>query len=262
MIYLTEMVKQKGGKPLLHGITWHIQSGEKWLVYGMNGAGKSTLLNIITAYDFATQGDICLFGMTPGQEGYSAQCVREQIGYVSGSLRDRFAEGEIVRDVVLSGIYKSIGVYQTPSDEDIKLAKDILERFGMSHFEDMYFGHLSTGEQQRVLLARALVTRPRLLILDEPCNGLDYVGREQLLDMLMNMHDDYQDMAVIYVTHFVEEVTADFTHALILKQGAVHAIGAIEDTLTSAQLTELFSMPVQLQYQQGRYQLIRRSKGF
>ncbi|MDO5376230.1 MAG: ABC transporter ATP-binding protein [Staphylococcus rostri] len=258
MIILKEMAKRKGGKQLLQDISWHIQPGEKWLVYGMNGAGKSTLLNIITAYDFATQGEVSLFGMTPGREGYSAHRVREQIGYVSGSLRDRFAEGERVRDVVLSGIYKSIGVYQTPTEQDVALAQQILARFDMTRFENDYFGRLSTGEQQRVLLARALVTRPKLLILDEPCNGLDFVGREQLLDMLTGMHDDYSDMAVIYVTHFVEEVTADFTHALLLKQGVARASGPIAETLTSGHLTELFDMPVTLQHQQGRYQMIRQ----
>ena len=258
MIILKDMAKIKGGQQLLQGISWHIQPGEKWLVYGMNGAGKSTLLNIITAYDFATRGDVQLFGMKPGQQGYSAHHVREQIGYISGSLRDRFAEGELVRDVVLSGIYKSIGVYQKPTDNDIQLAQQVLARFGLTEFESRYFGQLSTGQQQRVLLARALVIPPKLLILDEPCNGLDYVGREYLLDMLTDLHDDYRDMAIIYVTHFVEEVTSDFTHALLLKQGVVQTSGLIQQTLTRDNLTQLFSMPVNLQNQNGRYQLIRQ----
>lgn len=257
MIELNNMTKIKGGKQLLHNISWQIQPGEKWLVYGMNGAGKSTLLNVMTAYDFASQGDVSLFGMKPGHEGYSAHRVREQIGYVSGGLHDRFAEGEIVRDVVLSGIYKSIGVYQMPTQQEIEQAQQILRRFGMSHFEGSYFGQLSTGEQQRVLLARALVTRPRLLILDEPCNGLDYVGREQLLDMIVNLQDDDKEMAVIYVTHVVEEVTADFTHALLLKEGEIQKSGEIHQTLTSQTLTQLFGIPVQLEQQKGRYQLIR-----
>ncbi|UXR75826.1 MULTISPECIES: ATP-binding cassette domain-containing protein [unclassified Staphylococcus] len=178
MIELKHMSKIKGGRTLLRNISWKIQPGEKWLVYGLNGAGKSTLLNVINAYDFATTGDISLFDMKPGHKGYSAHHVREQIGYISGGLRDRFAEGELVRDVVLSGLYKSIGVYQKPTENDIERVHQILQRFNMMHFEESYFGQLSTGEQQRVLLARALVTRPRLLILDEPCNGLDYVGRE------------------------------------------------------------------------------------
>ncbi|UXR77908.1 MULTISPECIES: ABC transporter ATP-binding protein [unclassified Staphylococcus] len=257
MIELNNMTKVKGGKQLLHNISWQIQPGEKWLVYGMNGAGKSTLLNVITAYDFASKGEVCLFGMKPGHEGYSAYRVREQIGYVSGSLRDRFAEGELVRDVVLSGIYKSIGVYQTPTQQEIEKAQQVLCRFGMSHFEESYFGQLSTGEQQRVLLARALVTCPRLLILDEPCNGLDYVGREQLLDMIVNLQDDNKELAVIYVTHVVEEVTADFTHALLLNEGKVQKSGELQHTLTSQTLTQLFEMPVQLEHQKGRYQLIR-----
>lgn len=258
MIELKHMSKIKGGRTLLHNISWQIQPGEKWLVYGLNGAGKSTLLNVINAYDFATTGDISLFDMKPGHKGYSAHHVREQIGYISGGLRDRFAEGELVRDVVLSGLYKSIGVYQKPTENDIERVHQILQRFNMMHFEESYFGQLSTGEQQHVLLARALVTRPRLLILDEPCNGLDYVGREQLLDMIMNLQDDDSEMAVIYVTHVVEEVTADFTHALLLKQGEVQGVGEIHETLTSQALTALFNMPVQLQYQKGRYQLIRR----
>ncbi|QLK86549.1 ABC transporter ATP-binding protein [Staphylococcus sp. 17KM0847] len=259
MLFLLDHVdKIKKGRMLLRDITWQVNEGERWLIYGLNGAGKSTLLNIINAYDFVTQGDVSLFGTSPGHQGYSAHNVRKQIGYISGSLRDRFAEGEIVQDVVLSGIYKSIGLYEKPTDHDMKCVEQVLEDLNMTHFKAHYFGQLSTGEQQRVLLARALVDHPKLLILDEPCNGLDYVGREQLLEMLSNIKQSYPQTAIIYVTHFMEEVTSEFTHALLLKAGRIQTLGQVEDVLTAPQLSQLLDMKVDLYRHKQRYQIVRQ----
>lgn len=249
--------KRKSGRKLLSDINWQVNEGECWLIYGLNGAGKTTLLNIINAYDFLTAGEIQLFGMVPGKRGYSAHHVREHIGYVSGSLRDRFSEGEIVRDVVLSGIFKSIGLYEQPTDAQVQMAREMLALLNMQAFEDQYFGLLSTGEQQRVLLARALMNEPLLLILDEPANGLDFVGREQLMETLSRIRQHFPQTTLIYVSHFVEEVTEDFTHALLLKKGAIQSQGPIETVMTAEALSKLFDMPVALYQHHGRYQIVK-----
>lgn len=249
--------KRKSGRTLLSDINWQVNEGECWLVYGLNGAGKTTLLNMINAYDFLTAGEIQLFGMVPGQCGYSAHHVREHIGYVSGLLRDRFSAGEIVRDVVLSGIFKSIGLYEQPTETQVALAREMLALLNMQAFETQYFGLLSTGEQQRVLFARALMNEPSLLILDEPANGLDFVGREQLMATLSQIRQHFPQAAVIYVSHFIEEVTEDFTHALLLKQGTIQNQGRIEAVLTNHTLSQLFDIPVALYQHHGRYQIVK-----
>lgn len=249
--------KRKSGRTLLSDINWQVNEGECWLVYGLNGAGKTTLLNMINAYNFLTAGEIKLFGMVPGQRGYSAHHVREHIGYVSGLLRDRFSAGEIVRDVVLSGIFKSIGLYEQPTETQVALAREMLALLNMQAFETQYFGLLSTGEQQRVLFARALMNEPSLLILDEPANGLDFVGREQLMATLSQIRQHFPQTAVIYVSHFIEEVTEDFTHALLLKQGTIQNQGCIEAVLTNHTLSQLFDIPVALYQHHGRYQIVK-----
>ncbi len=249
--------KQKAGRQILSDVTWEVNEGERWLVYGLNGAGKSTLLNIINAYDFATSGEVSLFGMIPGQQGYSAHAVRERIGFVSGGLRERFAEGEYVIDIVLSGLYKSVGLYQKPTEADIKAANHMLTTLNIEKFAHQHFGLLSTGEQQRVLIARAMMGVPRLLILDEPCNGLDFVSRESFIDTLKQLYRNFPQTAVIYVTHFIEEVTSDFTHALLLTEGTVQCSGHIEDVLTSHHLSRLFNMPIKLYQHHRRFQIVR-----
>ncbi|MBI5975896.1 ABC transporter ATP-binding protein [Staphylococcus canis] len=257
LVNLENVYKQKSGRTLLSDINWLVHKGERWLVYGLNGAGKSTLLNIINAYDFATSGHVTLFDMSPGEKGYSAQAVRSHIGYVSSQLKARFAEGERVIDVVLSGIYQSIGLYQETTQDDIQRAEAMLETLDIIKYRDAYFGLLSTGEQQSVLLARAMMNSPDLLILDEPGNGLDFIARERLIDTLHRLYQHFHETAVIYVTHYVEEITDEFTHALLLKSGKIQQSGQIEEVMTSRHLSQLFNLPVKLYEHHHRYQIVR-----
>lgn len=251
MIHLNAVSRMKCGKWLLRDVSWDIQPGERWLLYGENGAGKTTLLNILNAYEPVTTDDIKLFGMRPGHMGYSAQ----HIGFVSGSLMARFQEGERVIDVVLSGFFKTIGRYHDVDATQIERATQQLAYMNMLSHRDDYFGQLSTGEQQRVMIARALVHEPDLLILDEPASGLDFLTRETLLRTLEQLHRDYPHMAMIYVTHFIEKMTQDTDHVCVLKQGEIFVQGVPATVVTSQTMSALFDHPVTVTQQYGRYAL-------
>lgn len=257
LISLKNVSKTIEGREILKDINWQVNKGEHWLVYGLNGAGKTTLLNIVNAYEFATTGEVVLFGHRPGEIGYSAQDVRAQMGYISCELSGKFQPEENVRDVVLSGFRQTIGLYHTPTQEEINRAKDVLEQLNIAGFESQCLGKLSSGEQQRVLLARAIINRPKVLVLDEPTNGLDFVGREQFIDTLKRMYYHYPETALIYVTHFIEEISSDVNQALLLKEGSIHAKGEIEDVLNGHHLSKLFNMPVKVYHHHHRYQIVR-----
>lgn len=255
LINLTHLSKIKRGKEILKDISWQIQPGEKWLLYGLNGAGKSTLLNILNGYVFATSGTVELFQMEPGKVGYSADRVRQHIGFVSHQLMNRFQEGETVLDIVISGAYQSIGVFQTVTAEVEKQAYQLLSEVGMGAFSEAYYGTLSTGEQQRVLIARALMGQPSMLILDEPASGLDFIARETLLSALEQLYIQRPELSVIYVTHFVEELTPHMTHALLLRDGQCFKKREIRDVLNETVLSQFFHRPVHLKQHEDRYAL-------
>lgn len=255
LIELSHVARKKQGKTILKDINWQINEGERWMLYGLNGAGKTTLLNILNAYEPNTAGQLTLFGMQPGKKGYSVDNVRHQIGFVSNSLMDRFQDGEVVLDVVISGAFKSIGVFQQVTEEQRKTAKKLLKQLNMSQFENQYYGYLSTGERQRVLIARALVDKPKLLILDEPASGLDFISREEVLQSLEQMYIDNPKLAVIYVTHFVEEITQNIDYGFLLKDGQCYKSGPISTILTSEMLSDFFNKQVQVAYQNNRYAL-------
>src|SRR5699024_1199676 len=252
---LKNIARRKQGNEIIKNVSWQINEGEKWMLYGLNGAGKTTLLNILNGYESHTDGELILFGMQPGKQGYSAENVRNQIGFVSNSLMSRFQDGEVVLDVVISGIFKSIGVYKEVLPEHIETAKQYLEQMGMIQFEKQYYGYLSTGERQKVLIARALMGNPKLLILDEPASGLDFIAREDLLNALDTLYKQNPELAVIYVTHFVEEITNNICHGFLLKDGSCYKQGKIEEVLNSNTLSDYFNRKVTLVSQNQRYSL-------
>ncbi|ATH59560.1 MULTISPECIES: ABC transporter ATP-binding protein [Staphylococcus] len=255
LIDLKHIARRKQGNEIIKDVSWQINEGEKWMLYGLNGAGKTTLLNILNAYEPNTSGEMTLFGMKPGKKGYSADNVRNQIGFVSNSLMDRFQDGEIVLDVVISGIFKSIGVFQEVPQQYENTAKQYLKQMGMSHFENQYYGYLSTGERQKVLIARALMGDPKLLILDEPASGLDFIAREDLLSALTQLYRQNPQLAVIYVTHFVEEITKDIDYGFLLKNGKTFKQGSITEILNSHTLSSFFKRNVNITYHDERYAL-------
>lgn len=225
------------------------------IIWVVNGAGKTTLLNILNAYEPATSGTVNLFGKMPGKVGYSAETVRQHIGFVSHSLLEKFQEGERVIDVVISGAFKSIGVYQDIDEEVRNEAHQLLKLVGMSAKAQQYIGYLSKGEKQRVMIARALMGQPQVLILDEPAAGLDFIARESLLSILDSLSDSYPMLAMIYVTHFIEEITSNFTKILLLKDGESVQQGLIDDILTSENMSRFFQKNVAVQRWNNRFSM-------
>ncbi|MGX0020061.1 iron complex transport system ATP-binding protein [Staphylococcus hominis] len=255
LINLKHIYKQKHGKTILNDLNWHIEAGDNWILYGVNGAGKTTLLNIMNAYESVSQGEIEMFEMVPGKKGYSAENVRQHIGFVSHSLLEKFQDGEKVIDVVLSGIFKSIGLYKEYSDEHIKEAEKLLNLVGMLSYKDQYLGYLSTGQKQKVMIARALIHQPDVLILDEPASGLDFLAREQLLYLLENLNKTYAHLTMIYVTHVIEEIIPLFSKIFLLKEGSCFDKGITKDILTDSIMSKFFNNQIEVIQYRNRYHL-------
>lgn len=255
LINLKHIYKKKHGKTIINDLNWQIEAGDNWILYGLNGAGKTTLLNIMNAYESVSQGEIEMFEMVPGKKGYSAENVRQHIGFVSHSLLEKFQDGEKVIDVVLSGIFKSIGLYKEYSDEHIKEAEKLLNLVGMLSYKDRYLGHLSTGQKQKVMIARALIHQPDVLILDEPASGLDFLAREQLLYLLENLNKTYAHLTMIYVTHVIEEIIPLFSKIFLLKEGSCFDKGITKDILTDSIMSKFFNNQIEVIQYRNRYHL-------
>ncbi len=255
LINLKHIYKKKHGKTIINDLNWQIEAGDNWILYGLNGAGKTTLLNIMNAYESVSQGEIEMFEMVPGKKGYSAESVRQHIGFVSHSLLEKFQDGEKVIDVVLSGIFKSIGLYKEYSDEHIKEAEKLLNLVGMLSYKDRYLGHLSTGQKQKVMIARALIHQPDVLILDEPASGLDFLAREQLLYLLENLNKTYAHLTMIYVTHVIEEIIPLFSKIFLLKEGSCFDKGITKDILTDSIMSKFFNNQIEVIQYRNRYHL-------
>ena len=255
LINLKHIYKQKHGKTIINDLNWQIEAGDNWILYGLNGAGKTTLLNIMNSYESVSQGEIELFEMIPGKKGYSAENVRQHIGFVSHSLLEKFQDGEKVIDVVLSGIFKSIGLYKEYSDEHIKEAEKLLNLVGMLSYKDQYLGYLSTGQKQKVMIARALIHQPDVLILDEPASGLDFLAREQLLYLLENLNKTYAHLTMIYVTHVIEEIIPLFSKIFLLKEGSCFDKGITKDILTDSIMSKFFNNQIEVIQYRNRYHL-------
>ncbi|MCI2902236.1 ABC transporter ATP-binding protein [Staphylococcus hominis] len=255
LINLKHIYKKKHGKTIINDLNWQIEAGDNWILYGLNGAGKTTLLNIMNSYESVSQGEIEMFEMVPGKKGYSAENVRQHIGFVSHSLLEKFQDGEKVIDLVLSGIFKSIGLYKEYSDEHIKEAEKLLNLVGMLSYKDRYLGHLSTGQKQKVMIARALIHQPDVLILDEPASGLDFLAREQLLYLLENLNKTYAHLTMIYVTHVIEEIIPLFSKIFLLKEGSCFDKGITKDILTDSIMSKFFNNQIEVIQYRNRYHL-------
>ena len=241
----------RDGNWILQDINWQITRGENWVLFGLNGSGKTAILNIINAYYFPTKGKVTVLGMEFGKT-YLSEKLRKQIGFVSWSLQEKFHPGNNAFEVVLSGAFASIGLYETPTDEMRQKAVRLLETLGCIKYANRNYEKLSQGEKQRVLIARALMADPCLLILDEPTNGLDFLAREQLLESIEKIAETPSAPTLIYVTHHVEEILPAFTKTLLIKEGQVFADGETSQLISSEQLTEFFNLPVHVDWKNNR----------
>ncbi len=242
----------RSGTRLLDNVTWAVREDERWVILGPNGAGKTTLLQVASAVVHPTTGYAAVLGEILGAVDVFE--LRPRIGLTSAALADRLPRDEIVRDVVLTASYAVIGRWREAYDPyDDERAADLLKRMSIAHLADRTFGTLSEGERKRTQIARALMTDPELLLLDEPAAGLDLAGREALVETLSELASDPASPAIVLVTHHVEEIPRGFTHVLLLRAGAVVAAGPIEQTLTAEVLSQCFGLPLALDHTGGRW---------
>ncbi|MBP1156572.1 MULTISPECIES: ABC transporter ATP-binding protein [unclassified Paenibacillus] len=237
-------------KVLLSGIHWRVRKGEHWALLGLNGSGKTTLLNMITGYLWPTKGEINVLGETYGS--VDLREMRKLIGWVSSSLQEKLYASDKAQVVVLSGKYATIGLYDKPEAKDFDQASELMHRLGCSHLWDRAYQTCSQGEKQKLLIARALMANPRLLILDEPCNGLDLFAREQLLSGIAGLAGQPDAPTMLYVTHHTEEILPVFTHALLLRRGSMFASGETGKLLTDDTLSAFYELPVEVRSRNGR----------
>ena len=253
ILCISNLRLERGDTVILDGIDWRVDPGQHWVILGPNGSGKTTLLAAITGYKTPTDGDIQLLGQTFGESHWPE--LRKKIGLVSSALNKLMAPAEPALETIISGKYAMIDLWHTPTPTDRRAARAILKRIECLPLADRPWQHLSQGERQRILIGRALMAKPKLLILDEPCAGLDPVAREHFLQFLNRLARQPKAPALVLVTHHVEEIMPAFTHALLLKEGKVCANGPLKKTLTSKNLGTSFGNAVKLERKNGRYTL-------
>ncbi|MFL4478691.1 ABC transporter ATP-binding protein [Paeniglutamicibacter sp. ORCA_105] len=254
---LADVSVVRGRKDLLTDINWHVKEGERWVVLGPNGAGKTTLLQIAGARMHPTRGVAGVLGEVLGAVDVFE--LRPRIGLSSAALANHIPEHENVLNVVLTASYGMTGRWREDYEKlDERRAFSLLHDWGMSTMINRPFATLSEGERKRVQIARALMTDPELLLLDEPGAGLDLAGREDLVARLTELASDEDAPAMVLVTHHLEEVPPGFTHALLLRDGRVVSAGPITETLTEENLSETFNTPLSLRAERGRYSAVAK----
>jgi iron complex transport system ATP-binding protein len=242
----------RGTSTLLDDVTWDVAEGERWVVLGPNGAGKTTLLQLASGRMHPTTGVVGILGEILGAVDVFE--LRPRIGLASAALAERLPAAETVHDIVVTASYGVVGRWRERYDDlDHERAERLIDALGMSGFSDRTYGTLSEGERKRVQIARALMTDPELMLLDEPAAGLDLGGREDLVRRLAELAADPQAPSMIVVTHHVEEIPPGFTHVLLLRQGRVVAQGPLGTTLTAEALTETFGLALALEHSDGRW---------
>jgi iron complex transport system ATP-binding protein len=250
---------RRGQAILLDEITWTVEEDERWVILGPNGAGKTTLMQVASAQVHPTGGVAGILGEVLGT--VDVFDLRPRIGVASAAIADRIPRDERVADVVVSASYGVLGRWREHYDDlDHDRAGQLLVELGAGALMDRAFGTLSEGERKRVQIARALMTDPELLLLDEPAAGLDLGGREDLVSTLSVLAHDEFAPATVLVSHHVEEIPPGFTHALLLRRGRVVAAGPMERVITDALLSSTFGMPLSVRREDERFTARRRSR--
>jgi iron complex transport system ATP-binding protein len=245
VLKLSGVSVHRDGATLLDNVDWDVAEGERWVVLGPNGAGKTTLLQLASANLHPSRGSATILGETLGAVDVFE--LRPRVGLSSAALADRLPARERVRDVVVTASYAVVGRWREHYDElDADRADELLAALGVAHLATRRFGTLSEGERKRVQIARALMTDPELMLLDEPAAGLDLGGREDLVRRLGQIAGDPDAPSLVLVTHHVEEIPPGFTHVLLLRSGQVVARGPLEDALTAANLAATFGIALEL----------------
>ena len=242
----------RGGNTLLDDINWEVEEGQRWVILGPNGAGKTTLLQLAAGRIHPTTGVAGVLGEVLGAVDVFE--LRPRIGLASAAIAERLSADELVHDVVVTASYGIVGRWRESYEAlDHARAAELLESLGVAHLSHRTFGTLSEGERKRVQIARALMTDPELMLLDEPAAGLDLGGREDLLARLGLLAADVEAPALVVVTHHVEEIPPSFTDVLLMRGGRIVAAGPVEITLTASNLSETFGLPLVVERHGGRW---------
>ena len=248
MIHLQNLTLRREQRDILRGVDLKVGEGEHWVLLGRNGCGKTTVLEMITGYLFPTSGTVDVLGNRYGT--VDVREVRKQIGYIGSSLIEKFTLYDPVWEIVAGGANAYLRIYEEAAPEIRERAHAELDRVGFGEMADQPFGTLSQGERKKVLLARTMMADPRLIILDEPCAGLDLYEREAYLEALRELSG--RDLSMLYVTHHIEEIVPLFTHVALMAEGRIVASGPKRETLTPEWLQSAFGVNVSLQWQEDR----------
>ncbi|RED60293.1 ABC transporter ATP-binding protein [Cohnella lupini] len=248
MIHLHNLTFRRGDRQILRGVDLTINPGEHWTLLGRNGCGKSTVLEMITGYLFPTSGKIDVLGNRFGQ--VDVREIRKRIGYISPALIEKMTLRDPVWEIVASGAFAYLRFYEEIAEEVRERAYIELERVGLKSLAEQPFGTLSQGERKKALLARTMMASPELLILDEPCAGLDLYEREKFLSALSELTSD--KMSMLYVTHHIEEIVPLFTHVALMSDGQLVASGPKRDVLTPDKLQAAYDLPLEIRWRDDR----------
>lgn len=252
VIKTNKLCCQSGHRYLLRDVTWQVNKGQHWVVFGMNGSGKTTLLSIIAGFKKHTQGTLEVLGEQYGKNNVLS--LRQRIGWVSSSFFDKYYSNETALDIVLSGLFGTFAPSFDLEDKEVVLAKELLERLNIGDKINRPFNMMSKGERQNVLIARALIARPEILLLDEPGTGLDVFAREKMLSVVRELADE-SDVTIIYVTHYPEEILDIFENCMLLKNGLVYKKGKTSELFTSERLSAMLDYPVEVSHANGKLQI-------
>ena len=244
ILSLRDVTYLQAGKEILTDITWTVQKGETWAVLGLNGAGKSTLLRILTAEFWPSSGQVEILGIPFGQG--QIPLLRKKIGIVASHISERIAPSMKAEEIVLTGRYKSSILYTQVAASEWQDAKDMMQQLECGHLIGRTYASLSQGEKQKVLVARALMDQPDILILDEASNGLDFFAKEALLKQMKALTQLEQAPLLIYVTHHVDEISDSFSHLLLLKDGHIHSQGSKAAILQKENLEDFYGKKIQI----------------
>jgi iron complex transport system ATP-binding protein len=252
VIQLTDVSVVRGGSSILDSVNWSVDDDQRWVILGPNGAGKTTLLQIAAAIMHPSGGTAEILEEPLG--GTDLFELRPRIGFASTALARKVPANERVLDVVMTAAYSVTGRWNEEyEDIDERRAQRVLAEWKLDHLAERTFGTLSDGEQKRVQIARAVMTDPEILLLDEPAASLDLGSREELLQLLGGYASQPKSPAIIMVTHHVEEIPKGFTHVLLLSEGKIVSSGPLEEALSADALTQAFGIDIELTESEGRY---------
>lgn len=248
MISLQHLTLRREEHQILDDVSLEIQAGEHWVILGRNGSGKTTILEMITGYMFPSTGTIDVLGNRYGQ--CDIREVRKEIGYIGPSLMEKLLLSDPVWEVVATGAYAFLRFYQTIPETVKTKAITLLEEMNLGRLVYQPLGTLSQGERKKVMLARCLMGDPKLLVMDEPCAGLDLYEREQMLIEMDKLRQ--RDVTVVYVTHHIEEIVPLFSHVALIKDGKLSAAGRKDVVLTDENIESIYDIPVHVEWDSGR----------